>query len=173
MLKKLLFALLSVCCLFAAGCGGDVVFEKSIDIPEGNWRYDKPLVFDFEIPDTSARYDLLLDVHHAGDYGFQNLYVQFLTTFPSGKKDAQVVSLELSEKTGLWNGDCSSNHCTVQIPLQVKAFFDEVGKHQISVEQYMRKDPLPGVEGMTLVVRRVKGAQTQTQGANQNAKQPD
>lgn len=151
MLKKLLPAL-CLYCLLLTSCGESYIFEKTLAVPDGNWRYDQPLDFDFEIPDTSARYDLLLDVQHAGDYGFQNLYVQFHTTFPSGKAETQLVSLELAAQTGIWNGECSGNSCTVQIPLQVNAIFQELGTHRISVEQYMRKNPLPGVEGMTLKI---------------------
>ncbi len=142
-----------VCIFFInTGCGGDFIFKKEIKITEGNWYYNNTLDFDFDINDISKKYNLLLDVEHAGDYGFQNLYVQFHTAYPSGEKKSQVVSLELASKSGIWNGKCRGNTCTVEIPLQVNSVFEEAGNHSISVEQYMRKDPLVGIKGMTLKI---------------------
>ena len=156
MLKKWLPFLLPAF-LFAA-CGENYIFEKTLDLPENGWAYEQPLHFDFPIPDTSARYDILLEVRHSKDYGFQNLYVQFHTTFPSGETKSQVVSLELAAKNGIWNGDCGGEGCTAEIPLQVNTVFPETGNYRISVEQYMRESPLSGVEELSLRVRkRVRG----------------
>ncbi|HFA47760.1 MAG TPA: gliding motility lipoprotein GldH [Bacteroidetes bacterium] len=143
---------LGIICFAAASCNGDFIYKKNIKIPGGAWTYEDVLKFDFPIEDTSLTYNLMLDVEHAGDYGFQNLYVKFHTKFPSGEVKTQMVSLELAAKSGIWNGKCSGNSCTVEIPLQTNAVFKEIGEHQISVEQFMRKNPLPGVEGMTLKI---------------------
>lgn len=153
MTKTLFYLAITVVYLLSAtGCGSDYIFQKKLDIREGEWRYNDVLTFDFDIEDVSKKYDLLLDVTHAGDYGFQNLYVQFHTSYPSGEKKTQMVSLELATKSGIWNGKCSGNSCTVEIPLQANATFDEAGKHSISIEQFMRKNPLQGVESMTLKI---------------------
>ncbi len=151
MLKKLLFLL--PICLLLTSCSDDFIFEKTMKTDDGNWSYEDVLQFDFTIADTSKKYDLLLEVEHAGDYGYQNLYVQFHTKFPSGEKKTQLVSLELASKSGIWNGQCSGNTCTVEIPLQTNTVFEETGEHSISVEQYMRENPLPSVAGMTLKIR--------------------
>ena len=138
---------------FYFGCKKEFIFEKEISIVDSAWNYNNILKFDFEINDISKKYDLMLEVIHAGDYDFQNLYVKFQTAYPSGEKKEQVVSLELAGKSGIWNGQCSGNTCAVEIPLQVNAIFEEKGKHQISIEQYMRKSPLRGVEGMALKIK--------------------
>jgi gliding motility-associated lipoprotein GldH len=154
MLQKLL--VLFSFCLLVASCGDDVIYDKTLDIPGESWAYGDTLKFDFEIADTAKTYSLLLDVTHAGDYGFQNLYVQFHTIFPSGKKETQLVSLELAAPTGIWNGECSGNECSVEIPLQSKAIFKEKGKHTLALEQYMRQNPLPGLKNMTLKIKELK-----------------
>lgn len=152
MLKKLF--LLSLPAFLFAACGENFIFEKTLEIPETGWTHSGPLAFDFSVADTAARYDVLLDVRHSLEFGFQNLYVQFHTAFPSGEVKSQVVSLELAGQSGIWNGDCGGTSCKAEIPLQVNALFPEIGEYQIKVEQYMRKDPLPGVEEMTLKVRK-------------------
>lgn len=142
--------------LIYAGCNDDTIFQKKIEIRKEGWSYDDRLIFDFTIEDTLKKYNLLLDVEHNGDYGFQNLYVRFHTTYPSGETKTQTVSLELADKRGLWNGKCRGNTCTVEIPLQVNATFKEKGTYRIAIEQYMRKNPLPGIKGMVLKITPVK-----------------
>ncbi len=154
MLQKLL--IVSAFALLLASCSDDVIYEKTLDIPGESWVYGDTLKFDFDIADTTKTYSLLLDVTHAGDYGFQNLYVQFHTIFPSGKKETKLVSLELAAQTGIWNGECSGNECNVEIPLQSKAVFKETGKHTLAIEQYMRKSPLPGLKSMSLKIKALK-----------------
>jgi gliding motility-associated lipoprotein GldH len=137
------------------GCGDDFIYKQELEIPNQSWAYDDTLKFDFTIEDTTKIYSLLLDVHHSAEYGFQNLYVQFHTHFPSGKTEKQVVSLELAKQSGVWNGDCGGNSCTVEIPLQEKALFQETGRYTLAIEQYMRQSPLPGVKSMELKIKRV------------------
>ena len=150
---KKLFPLFFLACylILSAGCD-DYIFEKKIEINKSQWDYEDIVNFDFVIEDTLKKYDLVLEVEHAEDYGFQNLYVQFHTTYPSGEKETQMVSLELSRKSGIWNGECSGNTCEVEIPLQINAHFKEPGNHSIAVEQYMRKNPLPGIKSMELKI---------------------
>ncbi len=138
-----------------ASCG-DTVFEKKLNVPGENWTYQDTLKFDYSIEDTTKVYGLFLEVEHSTDFGFQNLYVQMHTRFPSGKTEKQMVSLELSGKSGIWNGDCGGGTCVVEIPLQVKTVFKERGAYQLAVEQFMRQSLLPGVESMTLKIREVK-----------------
>ena len=156
-MKNIFLAILFIMLIIVApGCSDDYIFKKELEIKNSEWYYDNQLNFEFTVEDTLKKYDLLLDVHHAGDYGFQNLYVQFHTTFPSGENKAQTVSLELASKSGIWNGKCSSNSCRVEIPLQLNTSFNETGKHIISVGQYMRKNPLPGIKAMVLKIAEKK-----------------
>ncbi len=142
--------------LFLFGCGNDFIFEKSIDIPDASWGYDNKLPFEFEVTDTTKAYQILLEVEHAGDFGFQNCYVQITTTFPNGEEKKQPVSLELAGQSGIWTGKCSGNACTLEIPLQGKAKFKQPGKHSITVEQFMRVNPLVGIKAISLKVKQLE-----------------
>ncbi len=147
------FFLLAATAFLFTRCGDDFIYEERADITGQSWAYEDTLSFDFTIEDVTKIYSLTLNVTHSVDYGFQNLYVQFHTRYPSGKIETQMVSLELSKKSGTWNGDCGGQWCTTEIALQPKAIFEEAGAHQIKIEQYMRKNPLPGVKSMELKIK--------------------
>lgn len=149
--------LFAICTLFFFACGNDYSFEKTINIPDASWSYENVLPFEFEVTDTTKAYQILLEVEHAGDFGFQNCYVQITTRFPNGEEKKQPVSLELAAQSGIWTGDCSGNDCTIEIPLQAKARFKQPGKHSITVEQFMRVNPLPGIKAVSLKIKRVSG----------------
>jgi len=149
------FLLLTATGIFFTRCSDDYTYDKREDIPGQSWAYEDTLTFDFNIDDVTKIYSLTLDVTHSVDYGFQNLYVQFHTQYPSGKIETQMVSLELSKKSGTWNGDCGGQWCTAEIAIQPKAIFEEAGAHQIKIEQYMRKSPLSGLKSMELKIKPV------------------
>ena len=134
-------------------CNMGVHYRKEYPIPESGWTYGDSLSFSFPIQDTLALYDLILSIEHRPDYPYQNLYTQIHTLFPSGKRLSQVLSLELMDKAGYWQGRCRGEQCTLRIPIQESAYFNEIGTHSFTVEQYMRQDSLPGISGIGLEIR--------------------
>jgi gliding motility-associated lipoprotein GldH len=133
-------------------CNDNVYYKQSIDIEDAAWPYGKILDFEFEITDTSAYYDLVLDVKHDIDFTYENTYVKIKTLFPSGEEVTDQVSLQLADELDQWEGDCSGNSCTVSILLQNEVFFKEAGSYKLAIEQFNRVDPLEGIESMELKI---------------------
>lgn len=138
--------------ILLVACGSDYLYERSYSIDGGDWTYANNLEFTFDIDDTLSIYNLWLEVDHSTDFGFQNLYTRIHTRFPSGEELSEPLSLELADKVGRWYGDCSSSDCTLKIPIQQGAFFDQTGTYHITVEQFMREDPIRGVNEISFMV---------------------
>ena len=150
-MKKILFAL-CLTSLFLISCGKNFIYEKSFPIKNGEWAYVDTLDFNFEIQDTSKIYNLYLNIEHSTDYGFQNLYINIYTQFPTSERIKEMVSFEMANKGGVWFGDCNSEKCKLEVPIQENAFFDIPGKYEITVEQNMRKNPLEGIRKIALKI---------------------
>ena len=151
--RAILFLLgISIALLFLSGCGQQYVFQKEYPIADAKWSYSDTLDFDLTIEDTTDIYNIYLDITHTVDYSKQNLYALVYTKFPSGERLKEQVSLELANKLGLWNGDCKGESCTVRIPLQVGAYFNKKGNYTFTIEQFMRINPLEGIQKIGLVV---------------------
>lgn len=146
MSKNYLFSLLFLSSIFLLSCGEDYLFEKNYEIEKGAWKYDNTLAYTLDITDTTKVYNLLLEVEHSIDYSYQNCYFKIYTQFPSGEKTEQLLSIDLADGIGQWQGDCSSKSCTILLDIQKQAFFNALGTHTITLEQYMRKNPLKGIE---------------------------
>lgn len=138
--------------LLLAACDSDVYFMKTEVIEESSWAFDDPKIFEFDIKDTTQRYDLILTLSHSVDYLYENLYVKIYTTFPTGNTIEDKVSLELADKLDQWEGKCKGNKCKVSILLQENIYFKEAGDYNIKMEQFNRISPLQGIEKLTLKI---------------------
>lgn len=121
------------------------MYDETVKPKADVWVYDEALTFDFSVQDTSLRYEFLLDVSHSRDYPYQNLYTRITTVFPDETIQEDIISLELANKLGLWEGNCRRALCELTIGLQDRVRFDTPGDYQLQFEQYTRQDSLPGV----------------------------
>lgn len=134
--------------LFLFSCGPGYEYEKHYEFQEENWAQGDTLDFTFTITDTLSIYNLYLEVEHSTGYGYQNLYTQIHTRFPSGERITELLSLELADKAGVWLGNCSSEYCRLKIPIQEGAYFNQAGEYTVTVEQYMRVNPAQGIRSI-------------------------
>lgn len=141
---KYTFTLLSF--LFLFSCGKPIVYSETKTFENSIWEYNNPASFEFEIGDTTERYDLILNIVHDLEFGNQNFYTKFQTIYPSSEKVEDIVSMELSSPFGKWLGDCSSNTCEIGILLQGSTYFKSTGVHKITIEQFTRKSHLEGIQ---------------------------
>lgn len=136
------------------GCQSDVVFEENNSIDK-QWPFDKGVSFQFEIEDTLARYDLLLNINHKEDFKYQNIYCEISMAYPQDETKKDIISLELSSRPGLWDADCSGGDCDLEVLLQKSARFPKLGLYTLSLNQHSRDSLLQGVNGIGLVVKKV------------------
>lgn len=135
-----------------ASCGPAFQFDESRELGEEQWAYADTLDFSFSIEDTTAIYNLYIELEHSTAYAYQNLYTQVYTRFPGGEQIRELLSLELAEKGGLWLGDCGKGYCTLRIPIQEGAYFNKAGNYTITLQQYMRVDPVSGVRSLRFML---------------------
>ncbi len=130
-------------------CGPEVVYEQHRDLP-GQWAYADSVVFAYDIADTSRAYDLTLEVDHRDVFATQNLYAEFTTVYPDGRRQTEPLSLELADGSGRWLGDCRGEECTLRLPLQASTHYPAAGAYAMILRQFMRRDSVPGLEGFGL-----------------------
>jgi gliding motility-associated lipoprotein GldH len=134
--------------LLYASCDQDQLFEAKREIPNAQWTYRDSLVFEFEVKDTTSRYDFFLNIdYQKNQYPFQNLYMRFNTMYPNGKSIKKQLSFDIFAPTGE-PLEAGSRH----IALQENAFFNQIGKHRIVMEQFTRRDSLPGISAIGLEI---------------------
>lgn len=143
--------------LLYAACNDPFVFKSEKDIAGGQWAYRDTLDFSFAMTDTSATYNLYVDFEYVDTFSTQNLYVKLHTLFPDGKRLSKQKSFDLFDVQGKPLGECSGHKCRLHALLQEKAYFNQPGTYTITVEQFTRRDPLPGIFAVGLSVESTGG----------------
>jgi gliding motility-associated lipoprotein GldH len=146
MKKYILFFFLFAFFLFS--CGPNYILDEKKEITNNQWNYSDSLSFTVNISDTNRYYNLYLDIEHLTEYSFKNMYIRLHSIFPSGKRVTERISLELIGFGGIWNGDCNSDECDFRMSIHENAFFNQNGIHTFIIEQFMRKDPLEGIQSV-------------------------
>lgn len=139
-----------------AACGPNFVYEETHSLGAEGWPYGQALAFGFDISDTAQLYNLHLVLEHSTRFDHQNMYVKIQTRFPNGEVLEEQVSLELADKFGRWLGKCSGEQCELPIVIQQKAYFNQVGEHQIAIEQWTRTNPLPTIQSLGFKLEALK-----------------
>ncbi len=135
-------------------CNDKVVYEDVIEIGQKAWTYEQVVDFEVEMRDTTAKYDVLLNIRHTNEYAYSNLWVWIYTSFPSGKLMKKRVDLPLADKQGKWYGNGSGEIISTTIAIQENAIFPEIGKYSFKVEQNMRVNPLEEVMDVGLMIEK-------------------
>jgi len=146
-----LFFFIGLCCL---SCGPDYLFTEEKKIDAGQWAYRDTMDFKFTVADTAQFYNLFADFEYADTFPLQNVYLRLHTLFPDGKRLSRVRSFDLFDAQGNSTGKCSGHTCNTRFALQEKAFFNLPGTYVITLEQFTRRDPLPGVSMAGLSVEK-------------------
>ena len=140
--------------LSLASCGPDYLFEEEKEIADGQWNYRDTLDFRFTVTDTAQLYNLFADFEYADTFSTQNVYLKLHTRFPDGKRVNRIRSFDLFDAQGNAVGKCSGHACTTRILLQDKAYFNLPGEYTITLEQYTRFEPLPGINVVGVAVEK-------------------
>ena len=133
------------------GCTEKPLTEASWEASDDSgWTSEDRLTLNFDVKDSTARHDLVLKILHSKDYSWENLYIRVGNITPESDTMMAPVSLELANKKGQWQGDCSSSTCTAEVVLQEHFFFSKPGSYTIWVEPYMRINPIPEIQSVSL-----------------------
>ena len=148
MILALLFV--SVLC----SCNDNGVFESNQSIEEKGWTYDNSVVFEAEILDTTALYNLYVNIRHTKDYEYSNLWMKILTTIPGEEPMVTPVNLPIANAEGKWFGSGLASVLSVKLIIQEKAILSKVGKYRFELIQNMRVDPVEEILDVGLIIEK-------------------
>ncbi|MFM7856092.1 MAG: gliding motility lipoprotein GldH [Flammeovirgaceae bacterium] len=146
-----------------AGCDSSRVYETNVEFPEKNWKIADEVAMDFEIKDTTKRYNVYFNVRNSIEYPYARLFVNYTLVNPKGVElEKKMVGNNLfDQKTGEPFGQSGIGDLfDHQFPLLKNYKFHQEGHYKIVFEQFMRKDTL---EGVLAVGARVEVAENKNQ----------
>lgn len=156
LLRKIVLVI-TVCTLFfLLACDKNRVFDSSIRIEDGQWTVNDVKQFSFEIEDTTAYYNVLINVRNNNEYDYRNLYLFIKMTSPSNKYFADTVEFQLADNRGKWMGKGVGNIWQNQLLMLKNVKLLEKGSYQVEIIQGMRDDTLESITDIGLRIEWAK-----------------
>lgn len=144
-------------CLFISSCREISFYEKSVAMPEHLWKSDFASKGEFNITDTSSRYNVYVVLRHTDMYKYNNIWLNVRIKTPSDSIEIGRLNLELGNDQLGWEGTGMDDIWEVRKKINSIPYkFKSTGTCHFEIKQIMRDDPLPYVMSAGLRVEKIQ-----------------
>lgn len=150
------FLLFSGLILGLGACDYNRLYEQYRPIEDHEWHYDKPVTFEVDIEDTTAKYNLFLDLRHKNNYPYNNIWMMVTTIDPNADTNKLQNEFSLADNRGRWKGQNVGSVYDHRFLIRKNFRFEHSGTYQFQIQHLMRKDQLEGVMDVGLRVEGVR-----------------
>jgi gliding motility-associated lipoprotein GldH len=153
------FHVYSLCLIFLfmlAACDSSRYFEENKKINNQEWHSDQPVVLTASITDTSQSYNVYINIRHAGNYRFSNLYLFINSGFPGGQLQRDTLECLLAAPDGRWLGDGLGDIRDNRILFKKNVRFPQLGEYRFELIHAMRVNPLKGILDAGIRIEKVQ-----------------
>jgi len=140
--------------VFIVGCNSPDIYNEYKPVNKNGWYKDDIIAFNPKTPDTSNRYNFIVNLRHTTDYPYRNIYFFTTTHFPNGDVSRDTIELMLAQKSGEWKGEGFGAIKTYRQMLLRGVRFDQQGDYVFEFRQAMRQDTLKGLEDIGLQIQK-------------------
>jgi gliding motility-associated lipoprotein GldH len=152
-----IFLICVMLAMFVGGCDDSRIYEVNHDFEQRIWLVaDKP-DFEFEITNTTDKYNLYCNVRNSVAFPYSRLFVKYSLEDSTGKalEGKMLPAFLFDQHTGKPQGSSGLGDIYDQrFPIVTNYQFSAAGKYRVRFEQFMRKDTLEGVLAIGLRVER-------------------
>jgi gliding motility-associated lipoprotein GldH len=142
--------------LFWTGCDSSGIYHQFHRFESRCWSKDEMPEFTFVITDTAVAYNLYTNLRYDRDYLFSNLYFNWTLRDSSGTLQEKLTNAMLfDQKSGKPLGSSAIGFVfDEQVALLSNYRFGKPSTYTLRLEQFMRRDTLPGIRSVGLRVER-------------------
>lgn len=137
-MRKILALLGVVVSLYS--CGSKMEFAEYRNLNNGSWSKNDTIFFEFSGLDSTANYNLFLNVRNDEDYPFSNLFVITQLKHPLGKVEIDTLEYLMAEPSGEWLGNGMGSLKESKLWYKENIKFSDSGVYKVNVFQAMRQN---------------------------------
>ena len=141
--------------LFLVSCNKNDVYLKYKTITTNGWSKDSLCRFDIPIKDTTATYNLYVNIRNRGEYPYQNLWLFLSKMTPDSIQTLDSIECYLSDNRGKWLGTGIGSVMQMPVLYQQKVKFNRVGIFHYSIAHGMRDSVLIGINDIGMQVEKL------------------
>src|SRR6187399_2383935 len=151
---KRLFIVLLASFVFVS-CTTVDLYEKTVFLPDHEWKGDYKPEFNFTITDTTTAYQVFFVIRHTEKYNYNNIWINLYSQPPGDTLHKAPYELQLATNEKGWLGTGMDDiyeqrrELTGKIPLKA-------GQYKLMLENIMREDPLKEVLNVGIRIEKAK-----------------
>lgn len=147
------FLAISIVSILAClSCQQDAYYEVNKIIDNREWNYSDKIKFDVSIDDSTAKYDIFVNLRHQNSYDYANIYVLLHQKGKSLQDTFIRKEIKLAELDGKWIGKSAGTVLETQNLVHENFVFPDTGLYHFEIEQNMRVNPLKDIVDVGLKV---------------------
>ncbi|HUH33791.1 MAG TPA: gliding motility lipoprotein GldH [Daejeonella sp.] len=155
--RSIIFSVIVFSCIWLTSCqDANTVVDTNQTITNRNWSYINKIRVPVTIEDSTADYNIYINLRHTGDYKYSNIFLRVHSQSPGGKVVTDRIEFKLAYPDGQWLGKGSGNMYSYQLPFKENYRFPGKGKYLFEIEQNMRDNPLKEITDVGLRVEKSK-----------------
>ncbi len=130
-------------------CNDLLVYSEYEPITNGKWEIDNSVQFEFSELDSTATYNMFINVRNDDSYPFSNLFLITELEYPEGNTIKDTLEYRMAEPTGEWLGKGMGGVLENKLWFKENIDFNESGVYKVNVSHAMRKNG--EVEGLHIL----------------------
>lgn len=135
--------------LLMGSCTGDAVFSTNTSFSDG-WSVTDTVQAKLPQLDSTAAYNLFINVRNTNDYPFNNLFLIAIMEFPQGKVITDTLEYRMANPDGTWMGSGLGSVKENKLWYKQGVRFTEQGEYKLSIVHAVRNNgAVDGVERLT------------------------
>lgn len=152
-----LFFISCICAsmFFLTSCTSDNLINQNTVIPDGLWDKRQIMSYVVDVPDTSSRYNLYINVRSNTDYAYSNLYLFMNTIYPDKQVSRDTIDCMLAASDGKWFGSGYGKYRFLSLMLGNSFSFPQKGTYTFELEQAMRHDTLKNINDIGIKIEKI------------------
>ena len=141
-------------CLLLSSCQTGPFFEKNSIIPGQEWEEVFQPQFQVNIQDTTALYDVFLNIRHSPYYSYSNLFLSITETavVDSVETFGPLIEIQLADEDGRWTGKSAGNLYELTKLIEENRQFPDTGLYIFQIRHQMQEGALVGINDIGLKV---------------------
>ena len=136
-------------------CGKGRVFEEHRKLSDYNWNRFDNIIFEADIEDTDAAYNIFIAIRHITNYPFKNLVITSIMTTPGGEERFLDHDLRIRDDDGKPLGNGMGDIWDINIPIRKNFRFNKPGRLTIEFENRMPRPVTQGIMEVGLIIEKV------------------
>ena len=142
--------------LFALACTSNDVYFQYRSVNSKGCNKDSLYTFDIPINDTTATYNVYVNVRNRGEYPYQNLWLFLSKTNPDKIQTRDSIECYLADQRGKWLGSGIGSILEMPVIYQQNIRFKSVGTYHYKIVQGMRDSILTGINDIGMRVEKIR-----------------